>query len=360
MVFRSHAWKAGWIALLSGAVLAVPDGHRDARGELPAAVGDLPADAGLSVLTYNVEGLPWPIRSGREDALGGIAMRLRLLRSSGRQPHVVLLQEAFTDAARRIGADAGYRYISHGPEADAAGEAPASARDRAFHDERSLWKGERSGKLLGSGLEILSDYPILAVHRQPFPAHACAGYDCIANKGMVMAIVAVPGQPTPVAMVNVHLNARRASGVSRARSLYAYREQVDAIDAFLRRHAPEGMPLIVAGDFNIGQDRDRRAYVDVRLGHWWARTGGDAFRLCADAVAGCRDTMSADAFSSFRRGKDRQFVASGGSTMVTIDRIAVPFGRESDGGMLSDHIGYAAYYRFEAPRPLPATPSHLS
>jgi len=333
--------------LLFGAVVAVPDGHRSARGELPATVADLPVDSGLSVMTYNVEGLPWPIRSGREDALDAIGARLRLLRSTGRQPHIVVLQEAFTDAARRIGVDAGYRYIVHGPDVQAAGAPPVARDDLDFHAARSFWKGERSGKLLGSGLEILSDYPILAVRRQAFPAHACAGYDCIANKGMVMAIVAVPEQA--VAVVDVHLNARRASGVSRARSLYAYRAQVDAIDAFLRAHAPAGMPIIIAGDFNIGKDRDRRFYVDARLGHWWSR-GGDAFRLCVDAATGCRGTMSADAYHSFRHGKDRQFVAATARTGIAVDRIAVPFGREADGAMLSDHIGYAAYYRVEPRR----------
>ena len=54
---------------------------------------------------------------------------------------------------------------------------------------RSFWRGERSGKVAGSGLQILSDYPIVAIRRQAFPEAACAGYDCLANKGIVMALL---------------------------------------------------------------------------------------------------------------------------------------------------------------------------
>ncbi len=78
-----------------------------------------------------------------------------------------------------------------GPAAADRSSLPATGADRRFAAAASWFKGERSGKLLGSGLQLLSDYPILAVRRAPFPAYACAGYDCLANKGILMALVAV-------------------------------------------------------------------------------------------------------------------------------------------------------------------------
>ena len=90
-----------------------------------------PFDGTFSVLTYNVEGVPWPIVWNRGEAFVRIADRLRALRRSGRAPQVVLLQEAFSDDARAIGRNAGYRYVVAGPSAaDASDAAPAAAPQR--------------------------------------------------------------------------------------------------------------------------------------------------------------------------------------------------------------------------------------
>jgi hypothetical protein len=73
-------------------------------------------DAALSVMTYNVHGLPFPIAFQRDPALHEIGTRLTALRRGGQQPHVVLLQEAFTTDAKAIAPLAGYRYVALGPE----------------------------------------------------------------------------------------------------------------------------------------------------------------------------------------------------------------------------------------------------
>ena len=84
------------------------------------------APAELSVLTYNIEGLPWPARSGRSEDLSRIAAQLQSLRTEGRQPHVVLFEEAFSADAKAVAVKAGYRYIVDGPAASDAGAPPAS------------------------------------------------------------------------------------------------------------------------------------------------------------------------------------------------------------------------------------------
>ncbi len=59
-------------------------------------------DGRLSVMTYNIHGLPWPVAWGRTSAFVQITQRLGALRAGGRQPHVVLLQEAFTRQAQAM------------------------------------------------------------------------------------------------------------------------------------------------------------------------------------------------------------------------------------------------------------------
>src|SRR4051812_39302953 len=69
-----------------------------------------PFDGTLSLLTYNIEGAPWPFAWNRPAAFVRIADRLRMLRRSGRNPQIVVLQEAFSEGARAIGRETGYRY----------------------------------------------------------------------------------------------------------------------------------------------------------------------------------------------------------------------------------------------------------
>ena len=220
----------------------------------------------ISVLTYNVKGLPWPVARGRDAALEAIALRLRLLRAQARQPHIVVLQEAFTEKARSIGQTAGYPYIVDGPTASFPNPATPTVQDRRFMASARWWKGETQGKWVGSGLQVLSDYPVVGVRRIAYPAFACAGYDCLANKGALLVSVKIPGAPTPVDIITTHLYSKRSSGVPDERSLYAYRRQLGVLTAFIRDSRDPRRPLIVAGDFNVGAARPRRA---ARLG----RTG---------------------------------------------------------------------------------------
>ncbi|WCT75088.1 sphingomyelin phosphodiesterase [Sphingomonas naphthae] len=308
----------------------------------------------LSVLTYNVEGLPFPVRFGRADAAQRIAGRLAGLRVQGAQPHVVVLQEAFSGADRTIAKAAGYRYVANGPDRDMAGGAPESDADRAFARGASWLAGERSGKWLDSGVAILSDYPIVAVKRAAFPAYACAGFDCLANKGVVMAMVRVPGSATPVAVIATHLNSKAASGVSKARFTYAFTRQVDTIGAFLRANLPAGTPYVLAGDTNIGKSTVRRSYFNAMLARLprsigMAAAPQTALATCFDPLTPCLTPRDADARTAFRKGKDLQVYAGGLGVGIEPVSISVPFGRERDGTMLSDHVGYVATYRLTSP-----------
>ena len=243
----------------------------------------------LTVLTYNVHGLPWPFARNRSSALVEIGSRLQAMRAAGTQPHVVLLQEAFTGDAKRVAEKAGYAYVVDGPSRKLAAPVFAKAGPGALFAAGASWfKGETQGKLLDSGLRILSDYPVLKVSRAAFPADACAGFDCLANKGVVMATLAVPGplgRTTPIAVATTHLNSGRASGVDKARAMEAYRRQLTVLDRFFAAHREPGVPLIFAGDFNAGRRPARRELLLAHSAVWWGENMSVALRDVAQPAS---------------------------------------------------------------------------
>lgn len=309
----------------------------------------LPAfDGRLSVMTYNIHGLPWPVAWGRPGAFVQIAQRLGALRAQGRQPHVVLLQEAFTPQAQAIGRAAGYRYVAEGPSADMASAEPADATDVRYMATGAWARGEGLGKYVGSGLQLLSDFPIVGVRRMAFPAFACAGYDCLANKGALMVSIRLPGRPDRIDIVTTHLNSRRASGVADDRSLQAYRLQVRYLSDFIRKVHDPARALIVAGDFNVGSVAPRRATLLSHVRADWCQNGDidDAF---GEAVRH-HMPLSDDARYARWRARDWQFYTPGHSTDIELERLDVPFGHAADGGMLSDHVGYTATFDLSSRR----------
>jgi hypothetical protein len=125
--------RQGVLVLLLGCLLLLL-ATRGAAREQPALLRPAPrGDAGLSVMTYNVEGLPWPARFGRGAALARIGERLAALRAAGAQPRIVLLQEAFSDDAKAIRTASGYPYAAIGPDSAPAGPSalpPSTAPSR--------------------------------------------------------------------------------------------------------------------------------------------------------------------------------------------------------------------------------------
>lgn len=310
------------------------------------AIGAARFDGTLSVLTYNIKGSAWPIASGRPPELDRIATRLLAMRRRGANPQIVVLQEAFTDQARSIGREAGYRFVVDGPAASDRNDAPMTAADRQFAAGASWWRGEAIGKLVGSGIQVLSDYPVIRVRRMAYPAFACAGYDCLANKGALLVTVRAPGAIAPIDILTTHLNCRHHSGVGDARSLYAYRRQVDFLTAFINREHDPAIPLVAAGDFNAGRARPRWLALDADVPQWH---GAAPFREALGQVV--RDGIArgaaipANVAAVLRHGADLEFFTSGLRARLRPVAIRVPFGPDAAGTMLSDHIGYIAQFR---------------
>jgi endonuclease/exonuclease/phosphatase family metal-dependent hydrolase len=340
------------ILVASLAVLAATGSQGESRRSDTAGLAATAPqpDRPLSVMTYNVMGLPWPIALGRDEALGRIADRLAALRRAGRQPHIVLLQEAFSPQVAQLARRAGYAHVAIGPDSGLRTAIVAGPDDRAYVQAARWDRGETAPKQLNSGLLILSDYPIAGIDRMAFPDFACAGFDCLANKGVLIAHLAVPGFDRPVSIVNTHLNARKAAGVAIVRSQRAFDRQAGLLADFVRAHVPAGQPMILGGDLNIGGDRNPIHAFFTR----WARAGmsfvaahlGGARRALADSLPSDAGTHW-DLEQASARGKDWLFARDDRGRPMRAIHAAVPFGTEVEGAPLSDHFGYMIAYEPE-------------
>lgn len=336
---KAHGFTAQIFKLAATLGIALTLGSAVQRQNVSTPVyPPLHFDGELSVLTYNVKGLPWPVAQGRVQALDQIGNRLSDLRIQGRHPEIIILQEAFTDEAKAIATVAGYRYVADGPGAPDKSLMVANAEDAQFSKNGSWWKGEGVGKWTNSGLQILSDFPITAVHTAPFPATACAGYDCLANKGAMLADIYVEPFNTKVQVGNIHMNSKRHSMVSKERRLYAYRRQVDAAHAFYRRYRDDRLPLIFGGDFNPGTIQKRQKSLFSR--DWPVHPANDALRILAS-----RTVISAEAKAALKKASDWQFVEPGKIKDIQVISATIPFGTNPSTSSLSDHIGYSINYR---------------
>ncbi|WP_235037883.1 MULTISPECIES: endonuclease/exonuclease/phosphatase family protein [unclassified Novosphingobium] len=310
----------------------------------PAAAPEWPAaaptrdDGTLSVMTFNIKGLPFPLAHGRAEALAEIASRLRKLRRTGRQPDVILLQEAFIPEAKEIARRAGYAHVAIGSGIDDPVAKPGDKADSFVH-EASWLHGEAVGRWIDSGLVILSDHPIVKTRRMAFPEAMCAGFDCLAAKGVLVAWIAVPGRGRPVAVADTHLNSRKASGVAIARANTAFARQASAARAFIRANVDAGTDLIFGGDFNIGKDKARIEAVRGLV------SGGREATESVDCAA-CSPALQADLAAIRERGKDKLYYRSGAGRAMRLRDLEVPFGTQNGADTLSDHMGYVARYTF--------------
>lgn len=330
------------IALLAAAALlgapTIPS-----QSHVLETVGQITAPAwggSLSVMTYNIKGLPWPVASGRAEAVAEIGHRLATMRSSSNQPHIVLLQEAFGDKGREVGERAGYPFIVTGPQSSPTSDHPPLGRE--FADEAQWIKGEKSGSVIDSGLAILSDNPIRKIERYAFPRGACAGYDCLAAKGVLVAWIDVPGADEPVAVVNTHLNSRRATHVSNTRADRAYAWQVAAVRGFLLKVLPSRTPVIFAGDFNTGSIPAREAAVSDPLINGKQSDGLRVAVQEGSIVPGSR----AEARAIVDRNKDKVLFRNGANVVLKPQQAWVPFAL-SKAEPLSDHAGFVVDYAIQ-------------
>jgi endonuclease/exonuclease/phosphatase family metal-dependent hydrolase len=289
------------------------------------------ARATLDVVTYNVEGVPG--RRGRQAELARIGRRLRELRASGDAPDVVLFQEVFSRPAKRAVRSTAYPELVTGPSRKDRRDLPR----RGNRPGREWRKGELGIRFVGSGLVIASTYPVSAQAAQPFSRRACAGFDCLSNKGSLHARIRIPGVPAEVELFNTHMNAQRASGVRARRHLPVHQAQALELAEFIEHVRDPANPIILGGDFNMRASEDRftffRTTQPLQLVHEHCLPQGACdVRLSWDGDAPWMDTQ------------DLQLFASGGRVQVRPVRVEALFDGRPGSPKLSDHDALRVVY----------------
>lgn len=297
----------------------------------------------LRVLLWNVEGLPWPIRSGRAPKLAQIADWIAKRRAAGLGPDILILHKAFVPEASRIPLAADFGTVVPGPALDAGRRDPPAAAPAGYAEGGHWWKGEHIGKWLDGGLYVATDLPVAAATSEAFGADSCAGYDCLSNKGGLLAIIRLPGTPEPLYLFNTHRNSREPAGVGIARAEASHVLQTRENDAFLSA-APASAAMIAAGDFN-----------NYRAGDRTGRFASDpAFRLAGKGAAlAARPARMADA-AAWAQAYDLLGYRSGDMLRVEPLAVATLFDGKN-GPRLSDHD--AQYVIFQVSWRADATPA---
>lgn len=312
------------------AIVPTPDGQRATT---------------LSVLTYNIEGLGWPARASRAPSLRAIGERLAALRAEGRAPDIILFQEMFSGPAKKAVAATGYPAIVTGPRRTTRAQGVTS---ESLPGRSNIRHGEIGLHLTGSGLAIASRYPIVHVDMHAYGRHSCAGLDCLANKGVLLARVAIPGVPTPIDFYDTHMNSRGASRAPSLRNFAAHERQSLEASAFIDRSHDDAYPLIFGGDFNMRHSDLRwenfSRYQSLNLVH----------RVCADPASGCDVRLSWDGDAPWMNTQDLQFFWPGDRVSVRPVRVEAMFDGGDSGPELSDHDGFLVTYRLSWRRTAPA------
>jgi endonuclease/exonuclease/phosphatase family metal-dependent hydrolase len=277
----------------------------------PSAVASPTRSFELVVLSYNVKSLPFLRDAGR---LRQIGRMLAERRRRGDEPDVVLLQEAFSSDAERIRSRAGYAY-------------------------QVVGTGERGGLLLEnpSGLEILSDHPIVAQYGRAFDD--CASVDCLVSKSVLGATLSIPQVPVPIRIFTTHMQAHTPNDSVR-------KNQIDDIDVFLRRIRFGAEPAIFAGDVNF---KPKHASYRKFLRELSFFT--EAGRYCLDGREHCEIVVGTDGrtdlFDVWASSHDRQYFYAPQGSPVRIEPVQLirNFTEPFEGTNLSDHWGYEVRYR---------------
>jgi endonuclease/exonuclease/phosphatase family metal-dependent hydrolase len=313
----------------------------------------------ISVLSFNVAGLPWPIACGkhsrqtdaenkripiacnRAQAQEKIGDTLGELRQQGIEPDIVLLQEAFIAASSEVADRGGYPGRATGPGRDDTTETTSSRAGASFIEARSFLGGEKFGKRLSAGLLVASNFPIKDRLSAPFYQWECAGFDCLANKGLVLVRLEIPGLPDALEVVTTHYNSKAASGVSLSRTLEAHKLQVASTVEFLEKNSNTSLPAIWGGDLNM-------RHSDDRIDYFVKRAGEDLFEVssyCLENKDKCNVDMDWETDRPWYVSQDLQGWADGKRVGVKPIRVEEAFNQPVNGKMPSDHNGLLVTYR---------------
>ncbi len=289
----------------------------------------------LRVLSYNIQGLPAPLRKGKVPYFEKIAEILIERRTGNTHPHIVLLQEAFDKDAALIAEKTGYKYILKGPDRKSISKKGKAHWSMLSRKEYAVFSDPQ--KIAGSGLYILSDYPILEAQYKAFDSDMCAGFDCLSNKSILFARVKVPGLDDPIDVVNTHFNSHKAAKAPSKTKLKAHKKQTETLQWFLEK-VGDGNALILGGDFNT---KLTARYEFFRN----AIEAEDAAEVCVRGSIECSVEEKTKLDEILYRTNDKQFFANSSRVSLTPMHIVRNFTEMLGGKPLSDHLGYEVHYQ---------------
>ena len=310
-----------------------------ATGTHGAGAKESPADTSFSVLSYNINALPSPLKRHKKPLLKRIAQILQQRRDEGTQPAVVVLQEAFDKDSEIIMRETGYKYVLKGPGRKSGLKRSQSSWD--VQGANSYTHSAKPQKLTSSGMYILSDYEITNPVFYSFDNSACAGIDCLANKAIIAVELTIPGYTQKLQLVTTHLNSNKSAKVPKALRRAAHKKQTDILSHFLDKTTRTDWPLIMAGDFNTGQPA-RYTYFKKKI------KAHDAGEICLATPQVCtlgHGTRAAEIVGNDDTQLFRSAVLhSSQDVYLTPRKISRNFREKIDGRPLSDHLGYEVRY----------------
>lgn len=270
----------------------------------------------LKVLSYNVKCLPFPEKCTKAK-MRRIGEILQERRKSNTHPDVVLLQEGFVGDFKKLLKAAGYKYALRGP----------NSSELNPHES-----GHRHLKVVGSGLWILTDLPILRTAKRAFKSKDCTSWDCYSNKGLLLADIKISDEHT-ITFVTTHMNSgqRKKTEKMRGRQLIDVRE-------FLEEHHAGQLPMIFAGDFNLDPKRDHfQPLHEITKATNMGRT-------CLDS-ASCKISESTPLELVFEETVDHHLVRAGDAHGLQPLFLERNFQEKIEDEELSDHLGYEVHYK---------------
>lgn len=270
----------------------------------------------IRVLSYNIHGLPDQITKSDSERFADIGRILAERRKAGTAPDIVLIQEGFISRVSELMKTSGYPHVAKGPNAT---------------DSTETGRVQRT--IYGSGLYVLSEFPIVETKKVAYDLALCADADCGANKGVMMTALEVPGLPEPLKVFNTH-----AQSVKKFDHLRS--KQFEIFARFV--HANRGTSAIIAGgDFNARPSDP--AFTVWQTLSFTTSAGG----FCVSNIGLCRIDPQTDVSKAYQDAVDHLFFSlepaldSVTTRPVTVKR---NFGEVVGGRVLSDHLGYEAEF----------------
>jgi len=339
---QRSAWPLiGLLSLLAGCATLPPpvmnQGPVKAVKPIIVSADGARASTTFDVLTFNIEGLGWPARRGRGPSLERIGAVLRGMAARDEAPDVIMVQEMFSPAAVRAVTGWDYPNMVSGPARTQRKDLVGSSRMPGPYKWK---KGELGLHIAGSGLAIVSAFPILETQSEPFGRRRCAGLDCLSNKGMLYARIVIPGVPGTINLFNTHLNSQRASRVSPQRHARAHRLQVEELGNFITAVGSPDVPTVLGGDFNMRRsairfERFRNVTEPFEIVHEW----------CVDQPLRCDTRISWDGDEPWMDTQDLQLFESGADVQIVPIRVEALFDGSAGSPKLSDHDAFRVTYR---------------